>query len=757
MRKASPVLRPRSGSVHPAVAPSNRLFTNPRLRHCERSEAISLTQVAVCVGKIASSLFASLLAMTVRGVSLAPNSGRLATHLWHAAGVLFAALLPLALASCPAQADDLVWMTIQQAGNADDEATRLEILESLRQSPGLDEQVRADLDNMMKEIERYIRDPNLDYFDRQTRNTGTYDFGIAEDSPFGPLALFFEARMHTWVTLEYGGFWSDPEVRRERFDKIRAMFEEVRKYFPENRIVRMYLGEPMPSDKEFAPVVGAPEWAVHQREALERLTDIIVWWVDNRMQENGEYGGGWGDDCEMWRWWVPILIGFDDPKITAAQARFSRAMFSQKHMARGYTSHLYDVEHTSEDSSDALTPMMHLEPGNEEWSKRALHLAELMKTLWTGVNDRGFLQFKSTYFNVEKVDDDPRKACDTVYHPRAVQPALLYWQRTGDAELGELFAAWMDAWVDAAARAERSKPAGVIPSAIHWPDGGIGGLGERWWNPENHSSDPLYVWPSAMGLMVDTLLLTHHMTSDRKYLEPLQSMARIRLEHLDDAQGEAGSASWCAAKIRLKYAAAKYKLLTGGTGFDALLAKDKGPYLAFRLDGNRAGLPGALRQTAEALRINFPGYTSEVRYTDRVLRFPALLDDNGMYAKPPARLDKPDTHLLYSTVTGDPGGGQYFPTNAVRWLTPPRDIAALVTDSGDDTFVAELFHFGGEARAMEAELYLLKSGDYALTLDQGREQCFSVSGKRTHVSFKLPPRKLCVLRVRAVGTKKPGQ
>ena len=73
-------------------------------------------------------------------------------------------------------------------------------------------------------------------------------------------------------------------------------------------------------------------------------------------------GGGWGDDCEMWRWWVPVLIGFDSPKIAAAQARFSKALMNQSHMKSGYTTRMSDVEHTAEDSADAITPMMHLDP-----------------------------------------------------------------------------------------------------------------------------------------------------------------------------------------------------------------------------------------------------------------------------------------------------------------------------------------------------------------------------------------------------------
>ena len=668
-----------------------------------------------------------------------------------AAAIALTALLSLAPLARPAVADDRVGELIQQAGNADDDTARLDILKELQQVPDLDGQVRTDVDRMVKEVERYISDAHLTYFGRQVLDKGNYEFGIAEDSPLYPLALLYQARMQTWVTVEYGGYWSDPEARRKQFNKIRPMFEEVRRHFPENRLVRMYLGEPLEPDKEFPAVPDAPEWAVHQREALERLADIITWWIDNRMQANGEYGGGWGDDCEMWRWWAPVLIAFDDPKITAAQARFSKALFNQEHLAGGYTTHVYDVQHTSEDSSDALTPMMHLEPDNDEWSARALRLAELMRTLWTGVNERGFLQFKSTYFSVDKVDPDPRKACDTVYHPRAVQPALLYWQRTGDEALTKLFTAWMDAWVDATVRAERGKPAGIIPSAIHWPDGGIGGLGENWWDPENHTRDPLYVWPSAMSMMTNTLLLAHQMSKDPKYLEPIRSMVRARLDFLENPsaeQPEKGTQAWCASKMRgLSDVAAKHKFLTGSAEFDELLAKDRSPYMALRLDGDRAALTSALRDTAEALRVNFPGYTSEVRYTDRVLRFPRLFGENAMYPDARSDIKAPDTGLLYVTATGDPGSGQYFPTNAVRWLTPPRDIAALVTDAGEDRFVAELFHFGDEPRSMAAELYLLSPGDYTLSVSPGQENQFRVTGKRTRIAFEVPAKELCVLRV----------
>jgi hypothetical protein len=651
-----------------------------------------------------------------------------------------------------------VGVMIQKAGNADSDGVRLEILRDLRKQPGLDETFKADLDRLIAQINRWLSEKSLPYFGREVGGKMDFDFGVSQDSPLQPLTWLYRGRMVIWYAMESGSVWQQEGTRRKFFDSAREFFERYSRAFPDNRIARMYLGEPVGPDKHYTAPPGAPEWAANQRESLERLSDIIEWWIDNRMQPDGQYGGGWGDDCEMWRWWVPVLIGFNSPKISGAQGRFSDAMMNQPHMTAGYTNRLTDVEHTAEDSADVITPMMHLDPDNPLWLSRALRLAELMENLWTGRNDRGLLQFKSTYFTVGKVDANPQRACDTVYHPRAVQPALLYWQRTGDKKLTRLFSAWMDTWVDAAARAGRGKPAGIIPSAIHWPDGAVGGAGENWWDPRNHGEYTLYLWPSAMSMMTDTLLLTYRMTGEEKYLKPIRSMAAIRLKHLHASVKEEpapGSEAWCARQMGfLSGTIAKYRFLTGNDEFDELVAGGMSPYMKFRLKGDRDSLAEALRGTAEALRINLPGYTSEVRYTDRVLRFPSLF--GAGFARASASIRSPSTDLLYSSVTGDPGGAGYFPLNAVRWLTPPRNIAALVTDSGTDRFAAELFNFEQTGRVICAELYLLAKGKYSLTVtaqDSREQKTFSVEGPRTRVSFNLPACKLCKVTILAMSDK----
>ncbi|MCP4638805.1 MAG: hypothetical protein GY851_00155, partial [bacterium] len=215
--------------------------------------------------------------------------------------------------------------------------------------------------------------------------------------------------------------------------------------------------------------------------------------------------------------------------------------------------------------------------------------------------------------------------------------------------------------------------------------------------------------------------------------------------------------AWCASKMGfLRGVLSKYRLLTGSTEFDALLEKDSSHYLRYRLHGDLDDLTAALEGTAASMRINFEGYTSEVRYTDRVLRFPAMFAKNGMWPEGRPGFKTPDTNLLYATLTGDPGSPLVCPLNVVRWLTRPRGLAALVTDAGKERFEARLFHFGEKARAMEAELYVLDPGSYTLSLTVDGQPDpktleFEVTGQRTRVPIELPSRKTCLLRVARAG------
>ncbi len=646
---------------------------------------------------------------------------------------------------------------IGQAGNADDEIERLRLLRQARVVEGLSPQFCQDLDVVIEFNEAWAKGSNREGLSTgQPAKDAYLQFfvsklwhrnlpQVASDSPVYPIWCMYRGRMLLWCMIG-GGF--PKEYQREGVELLSI----AREAYPDNRLVRMYLGEPVPGwPKTYPSDPNAPDWANLQREQLEKLADVAYWWIDNRQLEDGSFGGGWGDDCEMWKFWPVLIIAFDDPKIATSEAWLANGMFEQPHMTKGFTSNMHDVQHCAEDTSDTITPMMHLRRDDPIWPERARFVAGLMRDLWTDTNQRGMLQFKGIWFNVDKVSDKPEYACDTVYHPKVVQSALLVWQRTGDPELGELFTDWMDTWVDATAREENGKPAGIIPGGIAWPTGEVA-VGEQgnWWDLDR----TLYDWPSFMLATTNTFLLTYHMTGEDKYLEPIRSMARIRAKHLGQPSAEdpkPGSAAWCAKRMNAGQSyflksLSKYRLLTGDDQFDDLLTSEASPYMRFRLDHDEEKLTEALLKNAEAFRINWPARTSEVRFTDRL----GALGSAKMHKMP-----RPNTRLLYATTTGDPDNGlSYFPMNPVRWLTKPRELAALVTDSSPTSLAAKLYHFGDEPRAMAAELFLLKPGQYTLTLSTVGEdpaevskQEITVDSQVTAVSFELPPRQLCMLRV----------
>ncbi|RPI28239.1 MAG: hypothetical protein EHM61_05800 [Acidobacteria bacterium] len=271
-----------------------------------------------------------------------------------------------------------------------------------------------------------------------------------------------------------------------------------------------------------------------------------------------------------------------------------------------------------------------LKPDDPVWKQRATHLTGLMGDLWTGHNQRRFLQFKSIYFSVDRVDDTPARGFDTVYHTTAIQPSMLYWQRTGDPAIGALAREWLKVWVDAAARADNGKPAGILPSALHWPDGNVGIPGKPWWQPfPLAGNDAAYNWPGELRLMTGTLLLAWHMTGEDRYLEPIRSMAAICTAARDKAQGaEAGSEAWCAAQLAvpnhrsagwpraggsLSDTLGKYRFLSNDKQYDKLLETDTTGYVKYRLKGDPTVLENDLLQNAEAFRSNWQAYTSEMR------------------------------------------------------------------------------------------------------------------------------------------------
>ncbi|WP_050031363.1 hypothetical protein [Verrucomicrobium sp. BvORR034] len=670
-------------------------------------------------------------------------------------------------------AADTVESLIAQAGNANDDRERQVVLEKLATHSSLDDTRRKET----AALEEYVRrwnESGLKFYNASTRGKpdraiGDYDFGVAADSPLRPICELYRGRMLAWNLIENSNVRTNPKEAKWFKDEAVASFRRVAEAFPKNTVARMYLGDALPWGTTPEKVEGAPEWAALQREQLERMAEIIRWWITHRQRANtGEFGGGWGDDCEMWRWWSSVLLGFEDPKIIAAQLKFSRSAVTRPQLKGGFNTEISDVEHAAEDTTDNLVPLMVLEPNSEKWTKWGLKMGDFMRDVWTGKNERGQLQFKSFYFSATETAPQQQRAFDVIANVGALHPALLAWQKTGDEKLGAQICAWLDTWVDATARAENGKPAGILPASIRWPDGAAAGAEGRWWEPVKPGGymHSYYIWPSVITEITDALMLAHTMTGKESYLAPLRSMAAIRLKHLKNLPSETptpGSEAWCGDLLAPRRNAnsntgglvktlARFKALTGTTEFDELLALEGSEFVIRTDAAGRQELEAALRESLGALRVNFPGFTSEVRSTDRCMRFVQFLAQDYAFDDYKGVM-QPKHELLYRMVTGDKNAPR-FPQMAVRWLTPPQDIAALVTEASATRFTAELFHFGKEPRELSAELRQLRPGSYKASLTVGGKPVKladdRVKVEKGHFSklpFTLPAQALTVLTI----------
>ncbi len=653
---------------------------------------------------------------------------------------------------------------ILRAGNAATEQERYQLLDGLSRRSDLDSQLKSDLVQLLRAIDRFANglerywepgdqdmageDGYLGGFfvlDVWPIDDG-YPHRVDELSPLYPLRSFYRARMLVWNAVEMG------ILQESCFDEAESLFRIAREAYPDNPTIPIYLGEEVSWPSLYEEDERAPRWANLQREALGKINEIIEFWIRERQAPDGQFGGGWGDDIEMWRRWSPILIGFKDPRIEESHSKLTEGIYALPRLAGGYSTVETDVEHSAEDSSDSITSMLHLDPDDPIWIGRATLLGELMEGVWSAVNDRGFLQFKSTYFTSDAVNSQSRYGCDTPYHARALQPLFLHWQRSGDPAVGALLMRWMDTWVDAASLTGREKPLGVLPAALSYPSGLVAGSSGPWHAPGCHITNDLFVYPRGLSLLIRALGLTAVLSGESTYLEPIVQLADIRRRALADTlapDAEEGSELWVGLKSAsaLRAVLGKLRIATGVRDFDDLLERDGELMDRYALNRDTTLLEDGLESSLDTLSSNRAMFMEEVRFTDRIFSFHRKYLNEHFETS----YDAVDFDLLYNMVSGDSGDPLMFPVAGVRWLTPPKDWAVLVTENSTSSLAASVYNFGGDARSLPGRALRLQPGNYlgTLTCDGGFQdsRTFDIRASSAEFTFSIPSRDLCSLRV----------
>jgi hypothetical protein len=512
-----------------------------------------------------------------------------------------------------------------------------------------------------------------------------------ENNPFYYKARLFLARFIYASALE--------GAQREAQQAALDMFKELHATWPEHPALREFTGESIPWGEELIrPESEGPAWARGLQETLARQHAILNWWFTKRQAPDGQLGGGWGDDVELMRSWVPVACITSAGETALAGIERLAAGIWDHVLVDGYDDSIGDVEHSAEPSCDTLPTMLLLRYGDPLWVERNLRSAKTIRERFMAVNERGFLQFISTEFGSLGINTTPGGGGDTGYHARAAKHFIwLAWY--GIPEARNAFLQWCDTWRDATMRQIGTKPPGFAPPSLFYPSGGIDPpTGRAWHDEDGH----YYGFPGLPTMVFDSFLTAYFLSGERKFLDPVQTMmdqatvGPLRRLDLTKPRDNPENLLATQAHTATQRITAVYKWLTGERVYDEYTLRGPSPTQRYQIDYDLEAYGSYFVKLARSMRVNIARRTSEVLQTDRA-GLQGAWDVLGAY-----------TGAVRDFVDGA------TPTLAVTWDTPDLNYAALVTEATSERLRVRLYNFNNQPMRVGLRPWRLVPGKYVL-------------------------------------------
>lgn len=512
-----------------------------------------------------------------------------------------------------------------------------------------------------------------------------------ENNPFYYKARMFEAR--------YNFAHGAEGARGVLMAAARAEFSALKEIWPDLQVLREWTGENIPWGVDLIhDESDGPAWARFLHEAFARQSRILQWWFTVRHAPDGSLGGGWGDDVELLRTWVPVAcITNANEEIIAGIERLSQGIWDNV-LVDGYDNTSGDVEHTAEPSADTLPTMILLRYGDPLWLERNLRSAKTIREKFMGTNERGFLQFKSSEFGTRKINIGFQHGGDTGYCARACKHFIwLAWYGVSDAR--KAFLDWCDCWLDVTMRRIGAKPAGVVPPTVWWPGGGIDPPNGAPWYDEDAN---YYGYPGLTGMIHESFLTAYQLGGDRRYLDAIQTMMEmssvgpLRSSDLDRPPDQIDNILASVAHQSSRDITATYRFLTGDTAYDEYTMRFPTAFDRYLITENLDQYAASFEKLAMSLRNNWLLRTQEVLQTDRAALSGAL----------------PVLSAYTGAVTTFRDSKTM--TQSVTYVTTHIDFASLVTVALPERLRIRVYNFDEEPMRMGIRPWRLLPGVYVL-------------------------------------------
>ncbi len=234
---------------------------------------------------------------------------------------------------------------------------------------------------------------------------------------------------------------NDP--RLNLYNRFAADINDVLRVNPNHWLAQAYWYDvdrrhPKPSFTQPTPAADVPLWAFRQVEQLRNLKHFVLWYIDHRQIENGEFGGGLSDDGDLTNVWpATALMGCEPEKIKESLERELDAFYQQGMFTNGLPTIQTDDLHSYEEGISTLGQALILDYGDPKQLERAMVTARALKTL-TGINSAGHRHIRSSYFNGSKIATDEPWGWARTNSYLITHPALMLVEYNGSPEMKKL-------------------------------------------------------------------------------------------------------------------------------------------------------------------------------------------------------------------------------------------------------------------------------------------------------------------------------
>ena len=230
-----------------------------------------------------------------------------------------------------------------------------------------------------------------------------------------------------------------------------------------------------PSFTQPEPPRGIPLWAFLQIENLKLFKQFVMWWIDERQIENGEFGGGLSDDGDMTNQWPGLaLMGVEPEKVTDSILREMEAFYENRMFTNGLPTIMTDELHVYEEGINVLPQAMMLDYGDPKAVERLMKTAKAFDFI-TGINQLGHRQIRSSFFSGTKIAEEyPWAVSKTNYSHLILHPGLALVEFNGNPTTKKMLLEIADGLL--AQRRKDDNGNYYIPAYVDFPSGkGHGG------------------------------------------------------------------------------------------------------------------------------------------------------------------------------------------------------------------------------------------------------------------------------------------